>query len=268
MAITIKTPQDIETLRTGGRKLAVILNEVAGAVRPGITTGELNDMAETLIRDAGGVPSFRGYRAKKNDPPFPCCLCTSVNSEVVHTIPDAQRVLREGDIIGLDIGMWWPGEAQTKKDGPRALCTDTAVTVGVGAVSDNTKTLMQETKRALDIGIAAAHPGASVGDVGYAIERHLNKFGFGIIRDLAGHGVGYEVHEDPYIPNYGAPGTGPALKAGMAIAIEPMATLGGEDISLREDGWTLETRDKSLAAHFEHTLVITDEGPEVVTTAV
>lgn len=260
MAITIKTKEEIALLREGGRRLAEILEKVIQAANAGVSTLALDRLGESMIFASGGRPSFKGYRIKEARVPYPCSLCTSVNDEVVHAIPRSNRILRAGDIIGLDIGMQWPGE--NKKSG---LYTDMAVTIGIGKISPEAKKLLKATKDALDSGIQQVRPGAHTGDIGYAIQKHLDRYHLGVIRDLAGHGVGYEVHEEPLIPNYGKSGSGPELKEGMVIAIEPMATLGDWRVTLDPDEWTFHTADGSLAAHFEHTIAVAENGAEVLT---
>lgn len=265
MSITIKSKEEIGTLREGGKRLALILNRVAATVKPGVSTFELDARAERLILESGGTPSFKGYRVAGIRAPYPATMCISVNDEVVHTIPRKEKILREGDVVSLDIGMLWPAVANAKAAGKRTMITDMAITMGVGDVSDEIKRLIHATKESLDLGIAAVRPGAHVGDIGHAVEQRLKKNRLGIIRDLAGHGVGYELHEDPFIPNFGSPGTGPELAEGMVLAIEPMATLGTWRVALGEDGWTYKTADGSLAAHFEHTVAVTRDGAEVLT---
>lgn len=263
--ISIKTTEEIEILREGGKRLAAILAKVAEATSAGVSTLELDKLAEGLIFASGGIPSFKGYRIKETSTPFPCSLCVSVNDEVVHAIPRADRILKEGDAVGLDIGMRWPAFAKATAGKPSGLYTDTAITIGIGKISKEAERLIRATKGALDIGIKAVHAGARVGDISFAIQRHLEKNNLGIIRDLAGHGVGYEVHEEPFIPNYGKAGAGPELKEGMVIAIEPMATLGDWRVELQDDEWTFRTADGSLAAHFEHTVAVTENGVEILT---
>jgi len=268
MAITLKTPEEILVLREGGRRLAQILQEVVSKVRAGISTWELDRFAEELILKAGGEPAFKGYKIKEADRPYPAVLCVSVNDEIVHAIPRRDRILQKGDIVGLDIGMRWPvkpmqnSKFKIKNSG---LYTDMAMTVGIGKISPDAERLIRVTKEALDIGIQVVRHGVRVGDVSYAIQRHLEKHKLGIIRDLAGHGVGYAVHEEPLIPNYGKPGTGPELKEGMVIAIEPMATLGDWHVELAEDEWTFRTADGSLSAHFEHTVAVMKDRARVLT---
>jgi len=246
--------------------MAHILNELADAVRPGISTADLNRRAEASIERAGGVAVFKGY-VVENSPPYPAAICTSVNDEVVHAIPRDDVILRDGDIIGIDIGMAWP-KNQTKEFlqyTGKPLVTDAARTIGVGAISSVLAHLVKKTEEAFFVGVKEVKPGNRVGDISAAIETFLSAEGFGIVRGLAGHGVGYDIHEDPIIPNYGKAGTGPLLKKGMVIAIEPMATLGADDVRRDQDGWTFRTADGSPSAHFEHTLVLTDDGAEILT---
>lgn len=254
ISITLKTKEEIEILQEGGGRLQKILEKVVAATRVGVSTYDLDKLAELLIIESGGEPVFKGYRLKGAATPYPASLCTSINDELVHAIPGKDRILKEGDIIGLDIGILWGG-----------LITDTAVTVGIGKISPEAGRLIYATKEALDIGIRAVRPGAKLGDLGYAIEKRLKKDKLGVIRDLGGHGVGYELHEEPLIPNYGRPHTGQEFKAGMVLAIEPMATLGDWRVVLQDDGWTFKTADGSLAAHFEHTVAVTPAGAEVLT---
>jgi len=276
--IFLKTKEEIEVLREGGRRLARILKEVSAAARPGVSTLALDGLAESLIFDSGGTPAFKGYRIKGVSVPYPATLCVSLNDEVVHGIPRPDRILQDGDIVGIDIGMRWPRKElgtwnlelgrssqapSSELQGP--LITDMAVTIGVGAISSEAGRLIRMTKEGLVIGIGMVKPGAHVGDIGCAVEQHLEGAGLGIIRDLAGHGVGYELHEEPLIPNYGKPGIGPEFREGMVIAIEPMATLGDWRVALAADQWTFKTRDGSLAAHFEHTLAVTPQGATVLT---
>lgn len=257
MAVTLKTKEEIAVLREGGGRLARILSEVVSAAHAGVAAWELDGLAEQRMHEAGGRPSFKGYYIPGVKTPYPASMCISVNDEVVHGIPRKDKILRQGDIVGLDIGMWFGA--------PKELCTDMAVTIGIGEISADAEKLLTATKESLNIGIGAVREGATIGDIGAAIETYLKKFRFGIVRDLAGHGVGYQVHEEPLIPNYGRPGTGTILKEGMVIAIEPMATLGDWRITLDEDEWTFRTADKSWAAHFEHSLVVTRDGAEVLT---
>lgn len=265
MAITIKTKEEINTLREGGKRLALVLDQVAKAVAPGVSTFELDALAERLIIESGGTPSFKGYCMAGIRTPYPATMCVSINDEVVHAIPRKDKILHDGDVVSLDIGMLWPAEASAKAAGKRTMITDMAITVGVGKVSGEIERMIAATKESLDLGIAAVRPGAHVGDIGHAVEQRLKKDRLGIIRDLTGHGVGYQLHEDPFIPNFGSPGTGPEIKEGMVLAIEPMATLGTWRVVLADDDWTYRTADGSLAAHFEHTLAVTKDGVEILT---
>lgn len=247
----IKTPEEIELIAEGGKLLRDILHGTAKLVRPGVTTKDLSDFANTEIRKVGGVPSFIGYGEKGNA--FPAALCTSVNDVIVHGIP-GKEVLAEGDIIGLDIGMVYKG-----------LFTDTAITVPVGYVDAKKQLLIDTTKKSLELGIQQAVVGNRIGDIGHAVQTFAEKAGFSVVRDLVGHGVGYDVHEDPQVPNYGKAGTGAKLVVGMVIAIEPMLCTGTYHVYFDADGWTIRTEDGGLSAHFEHTIAITKIGPRVLT---
>ena len=264
--VTIKNKEEIETLREGGKRLAEILKKVVGAVKSGVSAYDLDQLAQELIFSSGGEPAFKGYKIKGAKTPYPASLCVSVNDEVVHGIPRKDKIFKEGDVVGLDIGMKWPAQATSdKQQATKSLFTDMAITVGIGKISADAEKLIRVTREALDIGIQAVRPGARVGDISHAVQTHLKKYDLGIIRDLAGHGVGYELHEEPLIPNYGKPGTGSELKDGMVIAIEPMATLGDWRITLDDDEWTFRTTDGSLAAHFEHTVAVMEDGAEILT---
>ncbi|MDR7482690.1 MAG: type I methionyl aminopeptidase [Armatimonadota bacterium] len=245
--IVLKTPDQIARMREAGRLAARALREVAAAVAPGVTTGELERIADAFIRSAGGVPSFKDYRG------FPASICTSVNDEVVHGIP-SPRVLREGEIVSLDLGVYLHG-----------FHADVAQTVAVGRVAESARRLIETAERALARGVAQARPGATVGDVGWAIQTIIEAAGCSAVREFAGHGIGRNLHEEPQVPNVGRPGTGPRLAVGMTLAIEPMVTLGGPEVFIDADGWTVRTRDGSLAAHAEHTVAITREGPAILT---
>lgn len=252
--IIIKTPEEIAKLREGGPILARILREVATHVAPGISTGELNTIAHELIIATGGTPAFLNYTPEGADRPYPASLITSVNSEVVHGIP-GDYVLKDGDIIALDLGLKYQG-----------VYLDHAISVGVGEISQKDRQLLSITKSALDEAITAIGPGSTVGDVGYAVEQFVKPYKLGIVRGLAGHGVGREIHEDPYIPNYGKKGRGEKFAPGMVVAIEPMLSRGSEEVFLLKDGYTLKTTDGSRSAHFEHTILITEDGtPEILT---
>lgn len=248
----IKTKSEIETIAKGGALLREILHNTAKLVRPGVSTLELSDFADAAIRKIGGRPSFIGYGERDN--PFPAALCTSVNDVVVHGIPSKRVVLVEGDIVGLDIGMEYEG-----------LYTDTAITVPVGAVDPVAQKLIDVTKKSLELGIAAAKEGGRMGDIGAAVQRYAEDNGFSVVRDLVGHGVGYGVHEDPQVPNYGKTGTGARLMEGMVLALEPMLCTGGHHVYFDDDGWTIRTEDGGLSGHFEHTIVITKNGARILT---
>lgn len=250
----IKSPADIAILRQGGRELAQILATLALAVRPGITTRSLDSLARDLIRRANGEPAFLNYRLAGVPLPFPAALCVSVNDEVVHGIP-GDRMLVEGDIVGLDLGLKYQG-----------LFTDAAVTVAVGRVSDEARALIEITHTALAAGIATARTGATTGDIGYAVASSIGRRKwYDLVRELGGHGVGFRVHEPPDVPNFGERGEGARLVSGMVIAIEPMITIGSGDIVTADDGWTVKTKQGGLAAHFEHTVLVTDGEPEILT---
>jgi len=249
----IKTPEEIKLLRESGKHLKEVLMKVAEAVRPGMSTSELNALAERLVTEKGDDLPFKNYTPYGASYPYPAGLCISVNDEIVHGIP-GDRVLVDGDIVGLDFGVTHGG-----------LITDSAVTVPVGEVSPEVAKLLEHTKEALWAGIRAAKGGKRIGDISSAIEAIGKKHGYGIVRELGGHGVGHAVHEEPYVPNFGKSGTGPILKPGMVLALEPMFTLGKGAIRLMPDGYTIITEDGSLSAHFEHTIVITTGDPEIVT---
>jgi methionyl aminopeptidase len=248
----IKTQEEIEIIAEGGKILHDILAQTAALVKPGVSTGELNEFAEKLIYQAGGRPSFKDYGPKKN--PFPAGLCTSVNDVVVHGIPSKNVILKVGDIVGLDIGMEY-----------KELYTDHAVTVAVGEITDKAKKLVETTKKCLNLAIKEAAPGKKTGDIGYIIQKTAEDNGFSAIRDLVGHGVGYDVHEEPAVPCFGKKNTGDVLKPGMVIAIEPMLATGEYFLSVDPDGWTIRTADGGLSAHFEHTIAITEKGSKILT---
>lgn len=244
-------------MRECGRRLAAITKKLLAEVKPGVSTLHLDGLAEALILSSGGIPIFKGYRGDRSEPLFPASICASVNDEVVHAIPRADRILGDGDILGIDIGMRHPMTG--------GLITDMAVTAPVGNVSAEAMRLIRATRQALMSGIAVISAGVRIGDIGASIQRAIEKEGFGVVRDLAGHGVGRELHEDPYVPNYGAPGQGARIKEGMVLALEPMAAAGNGEVRLDRDGWLWRTRDGSLAAHFEHTVIVTKKGAEILT---
>ncbi|MEI8339553.1 MAG: type I methionyl aminopeptidase [bacterium] len=253
--ITIKTEQDIEILREGGKRLAEILREVSAMVKPGVHTKDLNDRAHQLAIDGGDKSAIFLYRPVGASRPYPASICVSVNDEVVHGIPNEHnRILKEGDIVSLDMALTH-----------RGLVTDSAVTVPVGKIDEKLEKLLKDTQKALDYGISAAQSGKHVGDIGYAVERFIRPLGYGLVEDLCGHGVGYKVHEDPFVPNFGNKGQGEKLRPGMVIAIEPMVNMGTGRIKLDSDDYTYRTQDGQASAHFEHTIVITKAGPEILT---
>ena len=255
MSIIIKTKDEIEKIREGGRRLAMVLSEAAALVRPGISAAELDAFTRARIAELGDTPAFLGYKPAGHRTAYPAALIVSVNSEVVHGIPTGDKILKEGDIVTLDLGIKHVG-----------LFTDHAVTVAVGTISKERQKLLNVTREALHEGIDAVIPGARVGDIGHAIESYVKKQGkYGIVEVLAGHGVGREIHEDPFIPNFGKAGTGDVLVPGMIIAIEPMLTLGSKHVVDCPDGYTIKTEDGSAAAHFEHTVLVTETGHEILT---
>lgn len=253
MASTIKKPQELEVLREAGKRLARVLDACAKHVAPGVTPALLDALAEKLIREGGDVPAFKNYKPSGAKIAFPATLCVSVNDAIVHGIPTTVP-LKAGDIVGLDLGLVHEG-----------MYVDSAVTVGVGEIDSLAQRLIACTQEALAAGIKEARAGKKTGDIGAAVEAVVSRYGYGTVRELSGHGVGYAVHEEPFVPNYGKAGTGAPLKAGMVIAIEPMVNEGGDEIVLGPDKFTYATKDGSRSAHFEHTLIISDGEPEVIT---
>ena len=245
--IHLKTPQEIEWIRESGRIAAQTLLMLEKAIAPGITTIEIDRMGEAFIKKHGGKPSFKGYHG------FPSSVCCSINEQVVHGIPNARK-LNEGDIITLDVGVFKNG-----------FHGDSAITVAVGNISTDVQQLMKVTKEALYLGIRYAQVGGRLGDIGYAIESLANQYGYGVVREYTGHGVGRELHEDPHVMHYGKANTGLRLKAGMVFTIEPMITMGTHEVEVRKDGWTAVTKDKSWCAQFEHTIVLTPSGADILT---
>ena len=245
--VYLREPFEIEAIRTAAQLVTRTLEMLGREVRPGRTTGELDRLAETFIRDHGGQPAFKGYRG------FPASICPSVNDEVVHAIPGS-RELRDGDVIGIDVGV--------EKDG---YFGDAAYTFPVGGVSREAKRLLHVTFGALLEGVSQARAGKRVGDISHAIQTHAEQHGFSVVRSLVGHGIGRQMHEEPQVPNFGMPNSGPPLRPGMTLAIEPMVNAGGSDVYIKEDEWTVCTVDGSLSAYFEHTVAITAEGPVILT---
>jgi len=252
--IIIKTPEEIEILREGGKRLASVLYKVKEMVKPGISTKDLDDYAFKLIKELGDTPAFLNYRPEGADYSYPASLCVSVNEEVVHGIPNKNKILKEGDIVAIDLGLKHKG-----------LFTDMAMTVPVGIVSSSSAKLLKVTEDALEAGIEAAQGGNRVGDISHAIESFVRPHKYGIVEVLSGHGVGKAIHEDPYVPNFGKASTGAKLVPGMVIAIEPMLNNGTKNIILDKDGYTFRTADLKRSAHFEHTILITESDPEILT---
>jgi len=248
--IAYRSAREIERMRLANQLVTRVLASLAEAARPGVSTGDLDALAEEQIRQAGAEPAFKGYRG------FPATLCASINDEVVHGIPSRSRVLKAGDIISLDVGARLEG-----------YYGDSAVTVAVGDVPGETQALLKVTREALELGIVQAKVGGRLSDISHAIQEWVERHGFSIVREFVGHGIGERLHEEPQVPNYGQPGRGPKLAEGMVLAIEPMVAMGKPQTRVLSDGWTAVTRDGSLAAHFEHTVAVTAAGPVVLTSA-
>ena len=249
--IELKSPDEIDKMSRASKIVAEVLEALRGQVRPGVSTEELDQFAEKFIMDRGGVPAFKGYRVR--DRVYHHTLCTSINDAVVHGIPSKQT-LKEGDIIGLDLGVIVDG-----------YYGDAAITVPVGTIPPSVTRLLQITEESLYKGIAQAVVGHRISDISHAVQAHAEASGFSVVTEFVGHGIGRRLHEEPQIPNYGEPGKGPRLKAGMALAIEPMINFGRPETRCLEDGWTAVTSDGSLSAHFEHTIAVTDAGPRILT---
>jgi methionyl aminopeptidase len=246
--IVCKSPAEIERMRPANLLVARVLRELRDAVRPGIATADLDRLAESRIREAGGEPAFKGYHG------YPATICASINEQVIHGIPSS-RALVDGDILSIDVGAVVDG-----------FYGDAAITVPVGAISDRAAELLRVTEESLYKGIAQARIGGRVSDIGHAVQRHVEAHGFSVVREFVGHGIGSSMHEEPQIPNYGDPGRGPRLAEGMVLAIEPMINMGKAAVKVLDDGWTAVTRDGSLSAHFEHTVCVTASGPVILTT--
>ncbi len=246
--IVLKSPREIALMRAGGQILAEVVERLRDLVKPGISTLEIDREVEEFIRARGAKPAFKGYRG------FPATICASINEEVVHGIPSPHRRVKEGDIISLDLGC--------VVDGYHADC---ALTLAVGEVPPRVQELLRVTRESLERAIAECRPARRLGDVSYAVQSHVERHGFSVVRAFVGHGIGRALHEDPQVPNFGEPGRGPLLKPGMVLAIEPMVTMGSCDVRILDDHWTAVTQDGSLAAHFEHTVAIAEDGPEVLT---
>jgi methionyl aminopeptidase len=252
--IVRKSKSELEAMREGGRITAACLELLSENVRAGVTTKELDAMAEDFIRSKGGKPEFKGYPGAPGAPDFPGSICASPNAMIVHGIPGSYR-LKDGDVISLDVGVRYEG-----------FVTDSAMTVAVGEIPPDAEGLLKTTRQCLVEAAEQVRVGKRLGDIGHAIQTLAESRGYGVVRDLVSHGVGRKMHEDPQIPNYGRPGTGPRLQPGMTFAIEPMITLGDYDIRMSEwDGWSIYTADNSLAAHYEHTVAVTENGPWILT---
>jgi methionyl aminopeptidase len=251
--IIIKNAKEIEAMREGGKILAGVMAELGAQVSPGKNTFEIDALAEKRISEAGGKPVFKGY-GKESGRPFPGTICASINHEIVHGIPSKDRVLKAGDIFKIDIGMRYGG-----------MITDMARTFAVGKVSAEAKTLIDVTRECLEVGISKLRAKSHLSKYSEAVQEYVEEFGFSVVRDLVGHGVGKKLHEDPYIPNYKSKGGDVKLKEGMTLALEPMINAGTYEMRLEQDGWTYATRDGKLSAHFEDTVLITKEGHEILT---
>lgn len=246
--VEIKTPEEIALMREAGRIVSEILDALEKAVAPGVTTWDLDALSEKLIYEKGARPAFKGYQG------FPACLCASVNHEVLHGIPSKRRRLQEGDLMKLDFGVVY-----------RGFFGDSARTVPVGKVTVEAQALVDATRQALHKGIQAMVVGNRVGDIGHAVQRYVEQRGYSVVRDFTGHGIGRHLHEPPEVPNHGRPGSGMKLRPGMVLAVEPMVNQGTDEVAVLEDDWTAVTVDNKLSAHFEHTVLITERGPEILT---
>ncbi|MEQ1726847.1 MAG: type I methionyl aminopeptidase [Vicinamibacterales bacterium] len=246
--IVCRSLAELEKMRAAGKLVGQVLTALAAKVAPGVTTGDLDVIAEGLIVDAGAIPAFKGYHG------YPATICASVNDEVIHGIPSGQRVLNAGDVISIDVGAALGG-----------YYGDSAVTLAVGPVSEDAATLLRVTEESLYKAIEVVKPGGRISDVGHAVQKHVEAHGFSVVREFVGHGIGQQMHEEPQVPNYGEPGRGPRLAEGMVLAIEPMVNAGKPQVKVLSDGWTAVTRDHSLSAHFEHTVAVTADGPWILT---
>jgi len=246
--IELKSAREIGLMRTAGHVLSDVIEHLRGAVKPGLSTLEIDEDVEAFIAARGAKPAFKGYRG------FPATVCISINEEVVHGIPSAHRRIKEGDIVGLDLGCIVDG-----------YYADCAFTLAIGDVPSKVQQLLDVTRESLDLAIQECRPGRRLSDVSHAVQAHVERHGFAVVRAFVGHGIGRALHEDPQVPNFGDPGRGPQLRPGMVLAVEPMVTMGGWEVKVLDDGWTAVTRDGSLAAHFEHTIAVTEAEPEVLT---
>jgi len=247
-SITIKTEKEIEIMREGGRILAEILKEIENNVKPGVSTLELNNLAEKLIFSKKAQPAFKGFKG------YPATLCVSINDEVVHGIPQEARIIKSGDLVSLDLGLKYKG-----------FYTDAAISCGAGGTEERVEEIIKIVKEALDLAISLVKPGVHLGDIEARIEEYVNKKGFYVVKEFCGHGIGRELHEEPQVLNFGTPGTGPLLKPGMTLCFEPMINEKNSWTKTLPDGWTVKTRDGGLSAHFEHTVLVTEKGREILT---
>jgi len=250
--IVLRSRQEIDLIRAACQIVAEVLQRLGAVVAPGVSTAELDEQAERWTRERGAVPAFKGYNVGGRV--YPSSLCVSINEEVVHGMPSAKRILKEGDIVGLDFGAVYKG-----------YYGDSAVTLAVGGVSENAARLMRVTRESLDCGIENMRVGNRIRDISAAIQKHAESHGYGVVRDFVGHGIGQRLHEEPQVPNYVGAGQNPRLKEGMVLAIEPMVCEGTYEVEVLQDGWTAVTRDRRLAAHFEHSVAVTANGPEILT---
>jgi len=246
--IICRSASELQRMREAGRLVGEVLAELAGIVAPGVTTADLDAVAERRIARAGATAAFKGYHG------YPATICASINEEVIHGIPSGRRLLKDGDIISIDVGASLNG-----------YYGDSALTLPVGQVSEEAATLLRVTEEALYKAIERVRPGNRISDIGHAVQKHVEAYGFSVVREFVGHGIGQRMHEEPQVPNYGDPGRGPRLAEGMVLAIEPMVNAGGPGVKVLQDGWTAVTEDRSLSAHFEHTVAVTPDGVEVLT---
>ena len=246
--IVCRSAAELEKMRAAGRLVADVLTELGALVAPGVTTAELDVVAEERIRAAGAIPAFKGYHG------YPATICASINDEVIHGIPSGRRILNEGDIVSIDVGASLDG-----------YYGDHAVTVAVGPVSEDAAMLLRVTEESLYKAIERVRVGGRISDIGHAVQQHVEAYGLSVVREFVGHGIGQRMHEEPQVPNYGEPGRGPRLAEGMVLAIEPMVNAGKPAVKVLGDGWTAVTRDSSLSAHFEHTVAVTADGPWILT---
>ena len=249
MKIFYKTKSEIQKLRDANLLVSDVLDALEERCRPGVSTAELNELADRVLKKSGGTSAFLGYA----NPPYPAVVCTSRNHVVVHGIPRRDEILRDGDIIGIDFGAYRHG-----------FCGDSARTLMIGQVSDDARRLVEATRKALELAIERCVPGNRLQDVGWAVQAYIEPLGYSVVRKFVGHGIGRAMHEDPQVPNYGDPNKGLKLKTGLVLAIEPMVNVGGAEVEMLDDGWTAITKDRSLSAHFEHSVAITDDGPWVL----